>query len=88
MIFLKLGLGKEAPAELECTKDDECVAQLACVKGACVNPCSSLPCGQNAYCEPEKHAAWCRCSAGFVESILGECVSRKFLSNILNNKIK
>jgi len=82
-----LGLGKEAP-EFECSTDDECVAQLACVKGTCTNPCSLLPCGQNAYCESEKHAAWCRCSAGYVESIFGECVSRKRLVEFSYNIIK
>jgi len=71
-----LGLGKEAP-EFECSTDDECAAQLSCVKGACTDPCSLLPCGRNAHCESEKHAARCRCSAGYVESIFGECVSRK-----------
>lgn len=63
--------------QFECSSDDDCVAQLSCVKGTCTNPCSLLPCGQNAYCEPDKHAAWCRCSTGYVESIFGECVSRK-----------
>lgn len=43
----------------------------------CVNPCNLLVCGPNAYCESDKHAAWCRCSAGYAESVLGECVSRK-----------
>lgn len=42
-----------------------------------MNPCNLLVCGPNAYCESDKHAAWCRCSAGYAESVLGECVSRK-----------
>lgn len=79
-----LGLGKET-LDVECSTDDECVAQLACVKGTCTNPCSLLPCGQNAYCESDKHAAWCKCSAGYVESIFGECVSREYLNDFVLN---
>lgn len=82
MFYMLLGLGKET-LDVECSSDDECVAQLACVKGTCKNPCSLLPCGQNAYCESDKHAAWCKCSAGYVESIFGECVSREYLNYIV-----
>lgn len=61
--------------------DEQCHGQLACVNNECVNPCNSLPCGVNAYCEPENHAPWCRCYPGFAENERGECVSRKCLLN-------
>lgn len=40
-----------------------------------MSPCGSLLCGPNAYCEPDKHAAWCRCAIGFSEGANGECIS-------------
>lgn len=64
--------------ENECDSNDDCVDQLACVSGTCVNPCDKLPCGVNAYCEAQKHAAWCRCNVGFTELPGGECVSGEF----------
>ncbi len=59
----------------ECSSDSQCDGQLACIQGSCVNPCQALPCGPNAYCEPEDHAAWCRCLPSFKESSTGACVS-------------
>ncbi|CAG2055426.1 unnamed protein product, partial [Timema podura] len=59
----------------ECSTNDDCAGQLACVEGACVNPCNALPCGHNAYCEADNHAAWCRCTVGYVEGSNGDCVS-------------
>lgn len=65
----------------QCRSNNDCADTLACVQGTCISPCKSLLCGQNAYCEPENHAAWCRCRVGFEENESGECVSRKlFLS--------
>lgn len=66
-----------AVAKNECTSNDDCDNLFACVNGRCVNPCDNIPCGPNAYCEPDKHAAWCRCVIGFVEGKNNECVSRK-----------
>lgn len=74
--FLLSGIGSVAPKG-ECTANEQCADQLACIEGTCINPCSKLPCGANAYCEPENHAAWCRCTVGFKESANGECVSGK-----------
>ena len=68
--------GCRGEARSECQADQDCDGQLACVQGTCVNPCQALPCGANAYCEPEEHAAWCRCLPGFKEdSVTGACVS-------------
>ena len=38
----------------ECNQDDDCPGQLACENSVCVNPCSTLPCGQGATCIPER----------------------------------
>ncbi|KAK2714568.1 hypothetical protein QYM36_008952 [Artemia franciscana] len=59
----------------KCLQDDECDGQLACIKGECVNPCTAIPCGPNAECEPEDHAAWCRCRSGYKEDASGSCVN-------------
>ena len=57
--------------------NSDCAGQLSCVAGTCVNPCSTLPCGPNAYCEPDQnHRAWCKCNVGYIEGPNGECVSR------------
>ncbi|XP_071552987.1 uncharacterized protein [Panulirus ornatus] len=62
--------------DVSCRSDNDCPGDLACTPtGACVNPCDSLPCGDNAYCEAEEHAAWCRCHPGFAEGPNGDCVS-------------
>lgn len=61
----------------QCKKNDQCASTLACVNGMCTSPCLSLKCGPNAYCEPENHAAWCRCKIGYHENSNGECVSCK-----------
>lgn len=61
----------------ECTLNSDCADTLACIEGTCVSPCGSLVCGSHAYCEPENHAAWCRCAIGYAENANGECVSCK-----------
>ncbi|CAB4059875.1 unnamed protein product [Lepeophtheirus salmonis] len=63
-------VGKKKKTKSECSVDDDCPGQLSCSENAkCVNPCSSLPCGTNATCIAEDHAAWCRCKPGFNEDI-------------------
>lgn len=70
----------------ECTSNEDCASNLACVQGTCVSPCTNLLCGPNAYCEPEDHAGWCRCRVGFVEGLNGECVSRKLYDSYIFSK--
>lgn len=60
----------------ECSSNNDCENYLACVQGSCVNPCDNVPCGPNAYCEPDKHVPWCRCVVGFTEGSNNECVSQ------------
>lgn len=64
-------------AKQECLENDDCDNYLSCIQGTCINPCDNVPCGPNAYCEPDKHAAWCRCIVGFIDGKDNECVSRK-----------
>ena len=53
-------IGCTGSSRVECEVDQDCPGQLACQDSACINPCSTLPCGENAVCVPEDHAAWCR----------------------------
>lgn len=46
----------EGAGKSQCRSNKDCAETLACVQGSCISPCKSLLCGQNAYCEPEKHA--------------------------------
>lgn len=62
-------------AKQECTAHEDCDHYLACDHGSCVNPCDNLACGANAYCEPDKHAPWCRCVVGYTEGENNECIS-------------
>ena len=67
--------GSASTGRSECTKNEDCPGQLTCQGSRCINPCSSLPCGDNAVCVPEAHAAWCKCKSGFKEDASGKCVS-------------
>uniref|UniRef100_A0A182M1U8 EGF-like domain-containing protein n=1 Tax=Anopheles culicifacies TaxID=139723 RepID=A0A182M1U8_9DIPT len=67
---------EQGSVKSQCRRNEDCADTLACERGTCVSPCASLLCGTNAFCEPEKHAAWCRCRAGFVEGPSGDCVSQ------------
>ena len=66
---------KGTPALKECSQDSDCPGLLSCQASTCINPCSSLPCGENAVCIPEDHAAWCRCQVGYKENSEGKCTS-------------
>lgn len=75
----KSGCILEAPgARTECSSNNDCAKTLACVDGNCISPCATLLCGSHAYCEPDNHAAWCRCDVGYKENELGECISSKY----------
>lgn len=75
----KSGCILETPgARTECNSNNDCAKTLACIDGNCVSPCATLLCGSHAYCEPDNHAAWCRCDVGYKENELGECVSSKY----------
>ena len=60
---------------MECSNDGDCPGLLVCQASTCVNPCSTIPCGDNAICIPEDHAAWCRCKVGYKENAEGKCAS-------------
>lgn len=62
----------------ECIDNEDCADTLMCSSGTCISPCASIaPCGLHAICEPENHAAWCKCIVGYRENSNGKCVSSK-----------
>ncbi|KAG7155063.1 Neurogenic locus Notch protein-like 2, partial [Homarus americanus] len=50
----------------ECTKDEECLTNKACINQNCVDPCtySGPACGLQAQCRPILHHAQCFCPPG------------------------
>lgn len=61
--------------KFECTKDNHCPQEEACVNNKCKNACS-LPraCGRNADCFSKSHVGNCICSPGYTgDPVLG-CV--------------
>lgn len=79
--FICTGILSISSTRSECNSNNDCASSLACVDRTCVSPCGKLLCGKNAYCEPENHAAWCRCKVGFTEGPDGQCVSREYMFN-------
>ncbi|XP_022241755.1 fibropellin-1-like [Limulus polyphemus] len=53
--------------ETSCESNEDCTGNAVCDQkgGACIDPCSSSVCGQNAYCASENHIATCICHPGF-----------------------
>jgi len=51
----------------ECTSNDECSNDQACINERCLNPCTNSPgiCGQNAECHVQLHRPLCSCRSGF-----------------------
>lgn len=68
---------EEGAVKSQCRSSRDCASSLACIQGTCISPCTTLVCGPNAFCEPENHAAWCKCRVGFLKGTNGDCVSRK-----------
>lgn len=53
-------------AAVECSDNNDCPTNKACINSVCVNPCT-LPnvCGQKAQCISQNHVTVCSCEAGF-----------------------
>lgn len=48
----------------ECTLNNECPADKACIREKCENPCTNT-CGYNARCSVIAHSAYCSCEDGY-----------------------
>lgn len=52
------------PESIECTRDNECSSNLACINNKCQNPClagKKSPCAKNKVCEVLDHKPVCVC---------------------------
>lgn len=58
-----------APSNFECTKDDDCPSNKACLKGICVSPCNERSCAKGKSCEVLNHKAVCVCLRDCVPSL-------------------
>lgn len=60
----------------ECTSDEDCPFDKACINGYCQDPCNlGSPCGRDATCEAIAHVAACRCPAGTHGDPRRACIS-------------
>lgn len=60
----------------ECSTDDDCPEEKACVRGLCRNPCN---CGSNAECRVREHKPVCACKQGYDGNPNIECHKGNFI---------
>lgn len=56
----------------ECTNDNECRFDKACIGQKCIDPCPGS-CGYNAFCEVHNHEPICQCNQGFYGNPFVQC---------------
>lgn len=67
---------------VECTDNNDCSIDLACVENSCVNPCQlEHSCGRNADCTVENHVGICACRPETTGNPLLGCVPVQYCSN-------
>lgn len=57
---------------VECTRDDNCPENRACINSLCKDPCA---CGTNAICKIQDHKPICSCLTGFDGDPYVECIT-------------
>jgi hypothetical protein len=67
--------------EIGCRSDNDCPLSEACINKDCVNQCSHITCGQNAFCETEYHRAGCHCIRGYHGNPLVRCEYKECTKN-------
>ena len=58
----------------ECTVNDDCPQDKACVSQECVNPCLRTSCGDRALCEVNFHQSQCVCPPGLQGNPIVQCI--------------
>lgn len=56
----------------ECTINEDCLSDLACINQKCKDPCPGS-CGLNANCHVMKHVAICTCDEGYTGNAFTQC---------------
>ena len=67
----------------ECTINQECPTNLACMQQKCRDPCPGV-CGVHATCSVNNHYPICRCEPGYTGDAFSSCVrktTRMYLCN-------
>ncbi|CAH1100710.1 unnamed protein product [Psylliodes chrysocephalus] len=59
----------------ECTSNQDCPYDKACINEYCQNPCNSLSCGRGAECIVQKHFPQCQCPLGTQGNPLVSCIT-------------
>ena len=57
----------------ECTINQECPANLACVRNKCTDPCPGV-CGSHAFCSVNNHYPNCQCEPGYTGDPFSYCI--------------
>ena len=65
-------IGSPPSCRPECTVNEECTAQLACVNQKCLSPCPGI-CGLNTQCRVVNHSPICTCNPGFTGDPFTRC---------------
>lgn len=72
----------------ECTSNNECSFNLACINERCQDPCNCAP---GAQCRVDNHIATCKCLPGYVGDAYTKCslgkIKLHFFSFLIFNKI-
>lgn len=56
----------------ECTINEDCASNLACINQKCRDPCPGS-CGLNANCQVIKHVSICSCAEGYTGNAFTQC---------------
>ena len=56
----------------ECTINQECASNLACMQQKCKDPCPGV-CGRNAFCSVNNHYPNCQCDPGYTGDPFNVC---------------
>ena len=57
----------------ECTTNNDCPLDKACVSKECVDPCLTTSCGDRAVCEVDYHQSHCVCPPGLQGNPIVQC---------------
>ena len=69
---LRSCIGSPPNCRAECTVNEECSSQLACINQKCVSPCPGI-CGTNAECRAINHSPICVCNPGMTGDPFTRC---------------
>lgn len=56
----------------ECTINEDCASNLACINQKCKDPCAGA-CGLNSQCQVVMHIAICSCIEGYTGNAFSQC---------------